>query len=129
MSHMSHTFHTSSMSRMSDRVPSLWVAVVVGLGLVGCTSPSEQVCQEDARCAGDEDPATTCAEQKLECDEDESCASDRKACQTQNDTLSQCVLSTESSCQVVDEVSFYLPDDSEACADELDALLACVADG
>ena len=101
---------------MSCRFRFLFSALVISLaGLAGCASPSDRLCEENLRCAGDEDPAATCA-------------ADRDACQSQTDTLAQCVLDAESSCQGVGDTSFYLPDDSGACADELDAFLACVSE-
>jgi hypothetical protein len=114
---------------MSCRFRFLFSALVISLGaLAGCASPSDRLCEENLRCSGDEDPAATCAAEKAECTEDETCAADRDACQSQTDTLAQCVLDAESSCQGVGEASFYLPDDSGACADELDAFLACVSE-
>jgi len=102
------------------------LAVVCLVSTVGCTSAADRLCEENARCAGEESPAEFCAEQRADCDEEEDCAEGRERCAEVNEKLSQCVLDDESSeCRGVGEASFYLPGDNGACEQELKDFLDC----
>jgi hypothetical protein len=98
--------------------------------VVGCKSASDQLCEKNVECQGDEDPAATCAEQTQECEEDEDCKAGRDVCKAESDALAACILSAEaeSECQGIGEVSFYLPTADGACENELDTFLACQDD-
>ncbi len=98
--------------------------------VVGCKSASDQLCEQNADCQGEDDPAAACAEQNQECEEDEDCKAERDACRADNDALSACILSAEadSQCQGIGELSFYLPTAEGVCDEELDAFLACQDD-
>jgi hypothetical protein len=94
--------------------------------IVGCASASDRLCEENQKCQGADDPAKECADLRAECEEDEECADGQEKCKAENEAVAACVLAAESSCQGVGDLEFYLPDDEEACKEELDAFLDCV---
>lgn len=94
--------------------------------VVGCASASDRLCEENQKCQDVEDPAKECAQLRADCEEDEECAEGQEKCKVENETLSACVLAAESSCQGVGDLQFYLPDDEDACKDELDEFLDCL---
>lgn len=58
--------------------------------LVGCATPTDNLCIEMATCAEEEDPETFCKDQKADQDEDEKACSD--ACSAENNAWAQCLI-------------------------------------
>jgi hypothetical protein len=94
--------------------------------IVGCASASDRLCEENQKCQGADDPAKECADQRAECEEDEDCAASQEKCKEENEAVAACVLAAESSCQGVGDLEFYLPDDENACEEELETFLDCI---
>lgn len=102
------------------------LALVALTFVVGCASAGDRLCEENQKCEGATDPAQECADLRAECDEDDECAASQEQCKAENEVVAACVLAAESSCRELGEASFYLPNDEEACSEELDAFLECI---
>lgn len=113
------------MRHMKKTTVLVALAALIVAATVGCASPTDQLCIENQKCEGAADPAAECAELKADCEEDEECADAQERCKTQGDAVSACILAGPSSCQDVGEASFYLPEDEDACSEELQALIDC----
>lgn len=99
----------------------------VAATITACASASDRLCEENLRCQGDADPAGTCAKERADCDADADCSAKYANCDAQNEALSACILAADPKCQDVGETSFYLPSDTSACEDELQAFTDCAA--
>jgi hypothetical protein len=108
------------MKKLALSLSSAAVALVAG-----CSSPSDNLCIEQATCAGEDDPAAFCQEQKADLDEDQQRV--RDACQSQNDASATCLLEN-GSCQDLSGVKVFTIDDADDCAEEFEAAAECAAD-
>lgn len=107
------------------KTPTGLIGLIALLATTGCSSPTDQFCIENEKCQGTADPAAACAELKAECEEDAECAESEERCRAEGDAVSACVIAGPSSCKDVGDEQLYLPDDEEACADQLQALIEC----
>jgi hypothetical protein len=108
------------MKKIALTVSTLAIAVVTG-----CTSPSDNLCLQQAECAGEDDPATFCQEAKDDLDEDEQRI--RDACAAENDAAATCLLEN-GECQDIAGVQVFTTTDAADCEAEFEASAECVAD-
>jgi hypothetical protein len=92
------------------------------LGVIGCASPTDNLCLKSAECAGEDDPAKFCSDAKDDqSDDDKACAD---TCKSQSDAFAQCELDN-GKCE--DKV-FGAKAAGDDCKDQLKDLGDCAAD-
>lgn len=108
----------------------LAISIISLAALVGCGSPQDDLCLKSKDCAGEEDPAAKCAEEKADRDADEQACQD-VTCKAEDEALAICV-NENGACEEIEGdppvFAFGFETFGDQCKDAFEAFASCFED-